>query len=371
MNYKNSAKRQNLVFGLAVLVATTFVSQSAHAGGFMDSINGFVNNVFNTADDVINTIGGIFNDLGLGWLFNDLIGLIFGTGTCGEQVTGGVGEVLCNVVLSTDMLPALISGIAYLMGMLLTVVALIKLKDHVSDPRSVPLSDSLKRFVAGGALFSLPMVSSAAYELLVGTGQNEIASYGQGRFSGQLSSSGGLDSMVYWLVADLWEPLQILIASFAYIAGLVFIVIGISRLLKTAQEGPSGPSGIGTIMTFVTAGVLFSLDRMMGAFSSSLFGRNVVRTYAILQQETGDNAVNGHVEAMISAVIGFMALIGWISFVRGFFILRDVAEGKGQASLMVASTHIIGGALAVNLGPLIMAVESTLGLTPYGVTFVL
>ena len=64
-----------------------------------------------------------------------------------------------------------------------------------------------------------------------------------------------------------------------------------------------------------------------------------------------------------------MTIIGYISFLRGFFILKEVAEGGGQASLMAAVTHIFGGALAVNLGPLMNAVQSTLGLGTYGVVF--
>ncbi len=72
---------------------------------------------------------------------------------------------------------------------------------------------------------------------------------------------------------------------------------------------------------------------------------------------------------VIAAVLKFMIIIGLISFVRGIFIMRDVAEGSQQASVMAGMTHIIGGALAVNLGPLMNAIQSTLGITAFGVTF--
>ncbi len=331
-------------------------------GSAIGTIGGFVNTA-------IATVGGIFDSLGLGWLFNRLINQLFGIGTCGEVVNDGVGRVICNVVISSTMIPGLIGGLAYLLGVFLAVMALIKLKDHVNDPRQTPLSDSIKRFVAGGAFLAMPTVINAVTEVVVGEGGDRIGSYDQTGFSGSLSSGYGLDTMIFILVADIWEPLQILLGSFAYLAGLVFVMIGISRLMKTAQEGPRGPTGVGTIMTFVTAGVLFSLDAIMGAFSQSMFASNVITTYGLLQTTTGSLGVDYHVEAMISAVIGFMALVGWISFIRGFFILRDVAEGNGQASLMAASTHIFGGALAVNLGPLLNAVQSTFGLLPFGVLF--
>ena len=41
-----------------------------------------------------------------------------------------------------------------------------------------------------------------------------------------------------------------------------------------------------------------------------------------------------HVEAVIAPVIAFVALLGWISIVRGFFIVRGVAEGNSQASML-------------------------------------
>jgi len=72
---------------------------------------------------------------------------------------------------------------------------------------------------------------------------------------------------------------------------------------------------------------------------------------------------------VISSVLQFMIVLGVVSFARGIFIVRGVAEGNGQASLMAGVTHLIGGALAVNLGPMMNAVQSTLNLTAYGVSF--
>jgi len=65
----------------------------------------------------------------------------------------------------------------------------------------------------------------------------------------------------------------------------------------------------------------------------------------------------------------FMIMVGLISFVRGIFIIREASEGGQQASIMAGVTHMVGGALAVNLGSLINAVEATLGITNYGIQF--
>ena len=287
---------------------------------------------------------------------------------CGGMVNAGggtVGDVICNVIIASDNLPGFVSAVAYMMGMIMAVSALIKLKDHVESPTQHPISASLKRFVAGGALFMLPMVTEATETLIAGTG----ISGGMGTGLNGKASGFGLDAMMVALMVDIFKPVGALLGGFGYLAGMVLTVIGISRLLKTAQDGPSGPTGLGTIMTFVLAGVLFTMDELMTAFTGSLFNMNVIETSAVLSVPIDGGVVDDHVLAVIRSILLFMMLVGWISFIRGFFILRDVAEGKGQASLMAAITHIMGGAIAVNLGPFMNAVQSTLGLTSVGVIF--
>lgn len=184
------------------------------------------------------------------------------------------------------------------------------------------------------------------------------------------ATEGSLDEMMVKFVGNIFEPSRALFSWFAFVAGSVFIVIGISRLLKTSQDGPRGPGGIGTIMTFLTGGALVSFNPMIGAFSSSLFGTANVKTFATLAYADGmTNAEIAHVEAVYGAVIQFMIILGLVSFLRGIFIFRGVAEGNSQASMMAGVTHLVGGALAVNLGPFLNAVQETLGLSGFGIGF--
>ena len=48
-----------------------------------------------------------------------------------------------------------------MMGILLGVLGLLKIKDHVEQPTSVKLQDGAIRLAAGGGLFALPMVYEA------------------------------------------------------------------------------------------------------------------------------------------------------------------------------------------------------------------
>jgi hypothetical protein len=169
---------------------------------------------------------------------------------------------------------------------------------------------------------------------------------------------------------SIYEPSDLNIEFFGYVAGVILVMIGITRLMKSALEGPRGPGGIGTMMTFVAGGALLSFSPMIASFSLSLFNQSQTVLVPQLQYKAGlgDPEV-AHIEAVISAIIEFVLLLGLVSFLRGIFIVRSVAEGNHQASMMAGVTHLVGGALAVNLGPFINAVESTLGLSTYGVAF--
>ncbi len=326
-----------------------------------------MNGVGNAVMGALNNAANVLLGMGIGQInaaINQLFANLFGVSPCSNN--GTISDVLCNVMDASDGLPGFVTAMAYIMGLVMAIVAIVKLKDHVLNPSQVPLSDSMKRFVAGGALFSLPMITEAAQNLLTGgdNAMSEVSGY-----AGSVGGGYGLDAMMVALFLDIYEPLMSVIFAFAYLAGLVLTVVGITRLIKTAQDGPRGPASLGTIMTFVVAGVLFSLSTIMASFSTSLFADSTVATYAFLETSTGDAAVDDHILAVISTVLVFMTIIGYISFLRGFFLLKEVAEGSGQASLMAAMTHIFGGALAVNLGPLMNAVQSTLGLETLGVTF--
>lgn len=69
-----------------------------------------------------------------------------------------IGE---NIILSIANLPSLLSGLAYMFGMLLAVLGVMKIKDHVENPGQTPLKDGSIRLAAGGGLFAIPIVSEA------------------------------------------------------------------------------------------------------------------------------------------------------------------------------------------------------------------
>ena len=288
----------------------------------------------------------------------------FSAGACGDNPT--LGCVVKNIVDSSAQFPVLLAAISYMFGITLGVFGVIKLYEHVQNPHQTHLSEGLKRLLAGSLFLSLPIVVEAAYQTM---NADNIDAVELSSFSGGVGGEG-LDAMMQRLMADIHDPMDFALKSFCYVAGVVLIMIGISRLLKSSQEGPRGPGGAGTLMTFIVAGALLSVDAMMGAWGSSMFNSSTVANSSVLSYTGGMTAgEQQHVLGVISTMLIFMMILGWVSFIRGWFILRDVAEGGHNASMMAGITHLFGGALAVNLGPLMNAVQVTLGLTDYGVNF--
>ena len=251
-------------------------------------------------------------------------------------------------------------------GLIAGFLGILKLRQHVESPSQVEIWDPIKRFVMGGAFFALPSVATAVKRTIEGA-QGTVAADSTG-FNG--SSSGvGLDAMIVNLMQNIDAPAIWIIGWFGWIAGLIFVFIGISRLMQTEQQGPRGPTGIGTITTFLIAGCLFSLNSIVTFLNGTVFGTDQIATNGTLQYTDGLGDASAHVHAVISAIIMFSIIIGWVSIVRGLFIVRGVSEGNSQATMMAGITHLIGGILAVNLGSVIMAVQTTLGITQYGITF--
>lgn len=284
--------------------------------------------------------------------------------TCAAAAGGSLGGVLCNLYTGSAAFPLLMTAASYLFGLVLGIWGISKIKEHVINPERTTIWEGITRLAAAGAFFALPTI----LEALIATIVPGLADHRNTGFTGAAAALG-LDRMMTDFVNSIFGPLDVLIDFFGYVAGTVLIMIGISRLLKSSQEGVRGPGGIGTIMTFLTGGALLSFSPMISAFTMSLFNGPTTTMAALTYTAGLTGAEVEHIHAVISAMLKFVLVLGLISFMRGIFIIRSVAEGNQQASMMAGVTHLVGGALAVNLGPFLNAVQTTLGIAGFGVNF--
>lgn len=95
--------------------------------------------------------------------------------TAGMMIASGpahannFSSIASNITTSISQLPGLLSGIAYMFGILLGVMGVLKIKDHVENPSQTQLKDGAIRLAAGGGLFALPIIYEAMLET-VGSG---------------------------------------------------------------------------------------------------------------------------------------------------------------------------------------------------------
>lgn len=79
-------------------------------------------------------------------------------------------DIASNIGDSIAELPGLISGMAYLVGLLMGALGIMKIKDHVENPTQTPMKDGAVRLAAGGALFGLPIVFESMLNTIGTTG---------------------------------------------------------------------------------------------------------------------------------------------------------------------------------------------------------
>lgn len=323
-----------------------------------------------------------------------------------------VGTAICQAYGHAIAIPAFLSAISKLFGFILGFAALMKLRDHMMNPQQTPLSQAIMRFVAGGAFLSVDAIvtvisssvtpiAAQADGIIDGahTGYNSKVADGDCDTSPDWSINGAVDDVIdaatdfftggggesqnaaakkaehmgkdiYCAVTDIFGPLHSALSFVCFCAGFMFIMVGISRLLKSEQDGPKAPLGIGTIFTFIVGAMLMSVNEFIRIVSMNIFNSGTIQTKAKLSYTSGmSTAELAEFYATVSGLLKFMMMIGLISFARGLFIIRGVAEGNQQSSIMAGMTHIIAGALALNLGPFLNLIQATLGITGYGLTF--
>jgi hypothetical protein len=297
--------------------------------------------------------------------------VLFMIGSSDAAYAGGkLSDIFENVVQSWGSVTSLLSTFAWIAGSFLGVAGIFKFKDHVDNPSQTPLSAGVKRMIAGGMFFSLPFMIRAVRGSLFGTGnaigfnEHRVTDYTD---HGALSA-GGLDKMVVDVISDIAVPAELMLTAFSYLSGILLLIVGISRLTKRMEEGPRGPAGMGTIMTFVAAGALFSFGDSIGTFSSSLFGDRTVATESSIDATIITDADDRErIQAVIEGVMVFVMLVGYIAFIRGWFVLKAFADGQQGATVAQGLTFLIGGSLAINLGELVNALQETVGIA--GITF--
>jgi hypothetical protein len=264
--------------------------------------------------------------------------------------------------LYTDFLPVqvFLSSIIFLLGIWYSIKGVQMLRATGEGGQNAPaLSASLFKLFGGAALIVIPF----AINVLVNTLSSGNLGAKSIQQSGILASDAptfdgpGLDEAVGRFVIDFFYPfMSDALPYFCYIAGVLLLVRGFQRVANGDEKGPKAPGGLGTWMLFFVAAALMSMGYFMQVLQCSIFGTNMLYGSVKLMDQS---ILSQRAENVLWAVFQFLRIVGYISVIRGLFMLKGFAEGANNASLLGSSTHIISGAMLANVFFYVNVIQNT------------
>ena len=179
-----------------------------------------------------------------------------------------------------------------------------------------------------------------------------------------LAACGGAAPNVQDMIVRLseaYEPIWKLLTAVAYLLGIMLIframyhlkIYGELRTMMAAQG-----TGLKTPIMFIVAGAsLIYLPTSFDILSTTIFN-----TSGATPLSYTDTGTTGYAQAM-TALLGFIQIVGLISFVRGWTIIAKSSSQGQHASAGKGWTHIIAGVLAINIVGTRDVLFNTLGIS--------
>ena len=151
------------------------------------------------------------------------------------SATPDLSTVALNITSSASRLPGLLTALAYGLGLMLGVSAIVKIKEHVDAPNQTPLRTGIIRFLVGGGLFALPMIYEAMTTTVGGLGTFFTP---EQTFTGPTGTwaGGGVANALNDVMFNIQTSLSSIPGVMTVAAYLLGIVAGVSGLLKLREH---------------------------------------------------------------------------------------------------------------------------------------
>ncbi|MCT4575044.1 MAG: hypothetical protein N4A43_02185 [Alphaproteobacteria bacterium] len=172
---------------------------------------------------------------------------------------------------------------------------------------------------------------------------------------------------VYFInfIKNIRKPLIFLIGMIAFIMGLGMVMKSINRMTKPGFKERGTASG--TLAMLVIGSMLMSLPATVNTIENTLFGVDQVdmedqqswTTSDLSYVKKKDSEKADRILRAMNATFQYIRIFGLIAFIRGLFLFKVHVDG-GQASVLAASLHMIGGVMAMNVAPVIRIFHQTM-----------
>lgn len=148
------------------------------------------------------------------------------------------------------------------------------------------------------------------------------------------------------LQTHLPAVVQLIIAT-AYVTGLWFFCLGLLKLKAYGHQTVfmATHANFTASLAYLVCGIaLFYTPTMI---DTSLF---TFWNYGLSSVVAYPNEANTSLSSIMNPCIAIVRVIGYIAFVRGWIILVRIGQqGAAPGTIGKASTHIVGGMLAINI----------------------
>lgn len=172
------------------------------------------------------------------------------------------------------------------------------------------------------------------------------------------------------------NPLLELIVTISFISGIWMIFRGVSMFKQfgATQNQMTKPGELsGPLVYIVIGGILIYLPISTGVITTTIFGQaqsSLFNSRSIDVTKLGEAsstilsyvtaAADDRWETLANVLVYYINLVGFIAFVKGWFILANGAQpGTQPGTIPKGLTHLIGGIIAVNFIPFIKALHTT------------
>ncbi len=274
-----------------------------------------------------------------------------------------LGEMFCNAGHNVASLNKLFNGVAYIAGAITIGTGLLMLIKHPEDRNGTPIHRAIVRLVVGACLMLLPSFIGWGVRSIFGVPSGGgITSCNVGATIGSIGSDTTLDAMLVSFVDNIKNPMTFLLSAIAITMGVFFVVRGLMKASKFGTDPKAQPTAI--LANLIVGVVLFVVGQSLDVIVASVFGSSGIGGPSVISwsfaQSLGLSA-SGRFQSAVRAALTFVQLIGMISFIRGWVIMKNVAEGQAKETMAQGIIHVVGGVCAINIYYFLVAMDSTFG----------
>jgi len=281
---------------------------------------------------------------------------------------GSLGEVFCTAANNISPFANVFNWFAWVAGALFVTQGVVHLKGYYENPNQHPMQRIVAMLSGGAFLMALPSVIGTLIASFFPSGDANAGGMiiaGCSIYAGATSTGGAvpLDQMLANFVGNIQAPLVFLVTTVSITLGIYLIVRG---LLKASKYGTDAKTTSATsIVTNLLIGTfLCVLGQNIDMIRASVTGDtgSLTQFEALSWTSLQNTGVDvSHFRTAIKAALTFFQLVGLISFVRGWNVIRNAVEGVGQATVAQGITHIVGGVLAINIYLFMEIMDKTFG----------